>query len=252
LKCSELHTFDGSVTESHMEITDIAVYVACIAFVITQVHLALTARKLLKRNDQSWGKAQTTIFESSKVIHDDVVKQIAESGKNSPLGDVKTTIAELESRVNGLPAVIEDKFLKLQGGLRESFVSFGDTLAKNLELLIPKLPPRIPFAGDPKGAQAAGVDSKKVNQIVNALELGVGTQGNLIGAINEVAGLLEQFGSPDLADWLQENPDKLPMIYARLQRNPRLAQGIAKMEQRLAGGAPPGNGGMRGSRGGEV
>ena len=237
-----------------MEITDIAVYVACIAFVITQVHLALTARKLLKRNDQSWGKAQTTIFESSRAIHNDVKAQISEIGKNSPLGDVKTTIAELESRVNGLPGVIEDRMLKIQGGLRESFVMFGDQVAKTIEASIPKFPQRIPFAGDPKGAQAAGQDTKNINKILSTLEAGAGTGGNLLGAVNDLASLLETFGEPNLADWLQENPDKLPMIYARVARNPRLAQGLAKLEQKISGQGAPGNGGMRpqGSRGGEV
>jgi hypothetical protein len=232
-----------------MEVTDVAVYIACIAFVITQVHLALTARKLLKRNDRSWAQARSTIFESSKVIHDDVVKQISESGKNAPLGDVKTTIAELESRVNALPGVIEDRMLKIQGGLRESFVLFGDQVAKSIEAAMPKFTPRIPFNGDPKGAQAAGQDTKNINKIISTLEVGAGTGGNLLGAVNDLASMLETFGEPNLADWLQENPDKLPQIYARVSRNPRLAQGLARIEQKISGQGPPGNGGLR-SQGG--
>jgi hypothetical protein len=218
--------------------------VATAAFVLTQVHLIHRANKIINGSKESWAKAQQTIFEAEKVIHDDVVKQISESGKNSPLGDVIPTIAELELRVNGLPGVIEDRMLKIQGGLRESFVMFGDQLGKTLEALIPKAPQRIPFGGDPRGAQSNSADARRVNQIVKTLEVGVGTGGNLQGAVNEVADLLNQFGSPDLADWLHDNPDKLPMIYQTIQRNPRLAQGLAKFEQKIAGQAP-GNGSAR-------
>jgi len=237
-----------------MNVSDFAIGIACVAFLITQIHLWRVAKKLIAKSNDSWAQARATIFESSKVIHDDVVKQISESGKNSPLGDVKTTIAELESRVNGLPGVIEDRMLKIQGGLRESFVMFGDQVAKTIEAGIPKFPQRIPFAGDPKGAQAAGQDTKNINKILSTLEAGAGTGGNLLGAVNDLASLLETFGEPNLADWLQENPDKLPMIYARVARNPRLAQGLAKLEQKISGQGAPGNGGMRpqGSRGGEV
>lgn len=219
------------------------VAIASVAFLITQIHLWRAAKKIMRGSKESWARAQQTIFEAEKVIHDDVLKQLAES---PGLGDAKTQIAELGARVNALPVMLEDRFLKLQGGLRESFVSFGDSLDRTLKPITALLSsPKIAgnqFAGDPKGAQAAGVDSRKVNQIVSALELGVGTGGNLLGAVNEVAGMLQDFGQPELADWLQENPDKLPMVYARVQRIPRLAQGLAKLEQRLAGGAP-GNGG---------
>ena len=232
-----------------MEIATAAIGIACAAFLITQIHLWRVAKKLIRKSESSWAQARSTIFESSKVIHDDVIKQISESGKNSPLGDVKTTIAEIESRVNGLPGVIEDRMLKIQGGLRESFISFGDQLGKNLEALTPKVPQRIPFGGDPRGAQSNSADARRVNQIVKTLEVGVGTGGNLLGAVNEVADLLNQFGSPDLADWLHDNPDKLPMIYQTIQRNPRLAQGLAKFEQKIAGQGAPGNGQGRGQGG---
>ena len=222
-----------------MQILDLAVYVACIAFVITQVHLALTARKLLKRNDQSWAKAQATIFEAQKVIHDDVLMIVGES---PGLSGMKTAIAELGARLNGLPQVIEDRFLKLQGGLKESFISFGDSLSKDLSgLLSPKIPPAFRGGMDPTLAQSKGVEARKINQIISTLEAGAGTGGNLLGAVNDVAGLLEMFGEPGLADWLQENPDKLPQIYARVSRNPRLAQGLAKLENKILG-TPPGNG----------
>lgn len=218
--------------------------VSSIAFMITQLHLFARAKQIMKGSKESWIKAQATIFEAERAIHNDVLEQIVQIGKNFPLGDVKTTIAELESRVNGLPGVIEDRMLKIQGGLRESFVMFGDQVAKTIEAAMPKFTPTIHFAGDPKGAQAAGQDSKNINKILSTLEAGAGTGGNLLGAVNDLASLLETFGEPNLADWLQENPDKLPQIYARVARNPRLAQGLAKLEQKISGGSSPGNGGQ--------
>ena len=227
-----------------MEIATAAVGIACAAFLITQVHLWRVARKLIAKSESSWAQARTTIFESSRAIHNDVVAEIQKLEQKSGPEGLKTAFAELDARVNSLPGLLDDKILKLNGGIRESFISFGDQLGKNLESLIPKTPQRVPFGGDTRGAQSNSADARRVNQIVKTLEVGVGTGGNLIGAVNEVAGLLEQFGSPDLADWLHDNPDKLPMIYQTIQRNPRLAQGLAKFEQKLAG-QMPGNGGFQ-------
>jgi len=44
-----------------MEIQNAAIVIACVAFLITQTHLWLTARKLLKKSDQSWARVDATI-----------------------------------------------------------------------------------------------------------------------------------------------------------------------------------------------
>jgi hypothetical protein len=221
-----------------MLISDLAIAIAAGAFLITQVHLWRVAKKLIRKSEQSWTKAEHTIFESSKTIHDDVLKQIQAAPQTSGLDDAKTQIAELGSRVD-----------KIQGGLREAFTTFGTSLEAKIDSFLPKLPSAAHFAGDPKGAQAAGVEARKINQIMQTLEAGAGTGGNLLGAVNDLAGILETLGEPSLADWLQNNPETLPKIYSRLSRNPRLAQGLAQLEAKMTGGLPGapmsrGNGGM--------
>ena len=236
-----------------MNVSDLAVGIACIAFLITQVHLWRVAKKLIRKSEDSWRQARSTIFESSKVIHDDVVAQIAESGKNSPLGDIKTTFAELDARVNALPGMVEDKILKIQGGLRESFTIFSDGVVKHLEALeciIPKLPPSLQGGTDPRAAQAAGVEARKINQIITTLEGGVVTGGDIVGAANDLGQVLAELGEPNLQEWLVEHPTAIPKVYAIAMRHPRLAKQMQAFQQRFMGGNGPA--GPQGSRGGEI
>ena len=55
-----------------MEIQNAAIVVACVAFLITQAHLWLTARKLLKKSDQSWARVDATINNTLAALKTDL------------------------------------------------------------------------------------------------------------------------------------------------------------------------------------
>lgn len=91
------------------------------------------------------------------------------------------------------------------------------------------------FGGDPAAAQEKGVESRKVNQIVDALDNSINPQF-LEPKVRELADFLTSIEQPELADWLEENPGKITQVERRIRANPVLAQRIAAFQQRVGAG----------------
>lgn len=221
-----------------MQISDAAILIACLAFLITQVHLVRVARKLKRASEASWAKAEATIASSRESIKDDVVREI--QGIQITLPD---ELASLPPMVSSIPqSVGEVMSSRLEDGLKD----LGNHFSQNLEAAVNNIKQQVAgveerflagrrFGGDPKEAQAKGVESRKVNQIVDTLEAQV--MGPSIAAkVNELAQFLVEVGQADLADWLDENHQAITAIERRIRANPALAARLQQYQQKLHGG----------------
>ena len=57
-----------------MLVSDIAIGIAVVAFLFTQVHLFRVARRLIKRSKESWAEAKTTITTSFTKVKEEIDK----------------------------------------------------------------------------------------------------------------------------------------------------------------------------------
>lgn len=221
-----------------MEISEIAIVAACLAFLITQIHLIRVARKLKKASEASWQKAERQIQESRDAIKDDIIAEI--KGIEIPLPQA---VLSLPDQLGSLPGNLGE-VIKSQG--EDQVKSLAEYFASNLEGAVNNIKSQIAsmeekyiqarrFGGDPKEAQAKGVESRKVNQIVQTLEDHV-TGPGIAAKVNELAAFLMEVGQPELADWLDENHQAISAIERRIRANPQLAARLQAYQAKLQGG----------------
>lgn len=165
----------------------------------------------------------------SAAVKADVHASLENLDESPQVEQLKQAIAELEARST-------DSLLKFQGEFKSSLAQFGDGVSLSLNSIAQTIAPKAFRGGDASENQAKGVESRKINQIVNALDAGTAMGGaqNMMQYAYDLAGFLESVGEPSLAEWLSENPNKLPQIYERIKRIPGLAQRLQAFEQRMA------------------
>lgn len=206
-----------------MEISEVAIAIAVIAFCITQLHLVKVARKLIRKSNESWAQAHREIAEvKSEVIAR--VEQIAPKGGSN----------ELDSRIRELEEHLAKSFGDLSQRIAQSFEQFGNGLITRMEsITVPlRAASANPVVADPRSAQSDGVASRKANEIIQTIQRqAISPQ---IGMLQEV---LTEWGQPDLADALDKHPKTIDYLIKAAQRDPRVGRQLAG----ILGGAPRGS-----------
>ena len=83
-----------------MEIADIAIIIACIAFIITQGHLWYTARKLIKKSNDSWAEVKTFVNQAQNELAEKIDVKIREAGgSTADLEDFKVEFNDFAAQV---------------------------------------------------------------------------------------------------------------------------------------------------------
>lgn len=193
-------------------------------------------------------KTKTTFVEAS----DD--EEFVESLKATRLwkelsGDTALTVQMATQRIDSIPNSIGEV---VDRRLDETTKALGNHFSQEFEKAVRCMQAQISgleekalgarrFAGDPAAAQAKGVESRKVNQIVNILEEQVNGP-SLVAKATELGDFLASVGQPELADWLAENQDAVTKVERRIRANPQLAARLQQYQQRFAGGSAPSGG----------
>ena len=82
-----------------MEISEIAISIACIAFVITQGHLWFTARKLIKKSNDSWAEVKTFVNQAQTELAEKIDVKIREAGSSTDLEAFKVEFNDFAAQV---------------------------------------------------------------------------------------------------------------------------------------------------------
>lgn len=222
-----------------MLISDIAIGIAVAAFCATQIHLFRVARKLIRNSKASWNRAMDEISGSESRLTNMLTESIAGIQK-----DVTESIRSLPSSFsdvarNDLAAVSKEHTQFLVNEFEKAVQCVQTQIAGVEEKMLGKMSMRL--GGDPTAAQAASVEARRMNQVVDTLELAV--QGPSITAkVNELAQFLTEVGQPELGDWITEHPDTIPKIERRIMSNPQLAQRLNALRGRVGGRTGTGGG----------
>lgn len=202
-----------------MSIPDLAIVIACIAFLITQVNIERTRRRLEKGANESWKRADQKIESVGQDLTEKIQRLVQDNRPDS-------RIAELASKLDGIPQYLELRLDKVSANLSENMIRLQTSIDQRLDPLIKVLPNigRVSNLGDPTQAQEASVQKRKVNEIVNKLD--EAALGSSFGG--RMAQILDSLGYPDLKDWMTEHPEAYPMLVQEMKRHPALA---ARMDQ---------------------
>lgn len=226
-----------------MIVSDLAVAVAVIAFVITQVHLVRVARKLIRKSKESWAKAEETIAASKDEIQasvNETLKPIMSKLDNQSMA-LPETVNSLKVQVETIPQSLADV---MQIQMEEHTKTLGNHFSQQLTDGIQAVQKQIGeveakvtnarrFGGDPSGSQTKSVESRRCNQVVEALDRHTGGGSDLMAKARMVSGFLEDVGETDLADWLDANPDSIPNIERRIRSMPSLAKRLNELQARF-------------------
>ena len=230
-----------------MEIANIAIGIATIAFLITQIHLFRTGRLLIRKSDESWTRVDKTIANVQKDFQGQV-DQIRSDVKSSGGNDVKTVFAELADikiKLGGIPNYLEDRLTKVSANMSENFVMLQKAIDQKIEMVTKVPTGTIGTIVDPRTAQEASVQKRKVNEIVNRLD--EAALGQSFGG--RMALILESLGEPAMKEWMLDHPQAYPLIMQEIKRRPALAsrmdQIMGQVEGPMQGSSavPRGNGG---------
>lgn len=183
-------------------------------------------------------------------------------------GDTAMTVQMATARIDSIPnsigEVVDHKLQEHSKALSANVASNLENLAKavdqSLDSRIGQIEAKLTgrgkinaFGGDPKAAQAAGVDSRKMNQIIQVLDDQTGGGASLMAKARQLADAMESAGESGLADWIDEHPEAIPKVERMIRANPRLAARLQQMEARMlgesGGGAASGNRGATGRAG---
>jgi hypothetical protein len=86
-----------------VEVSDIAIAIACGAFIITQIHLWRVARRLIKKSDASWTKVEGFVTIKYNDLEGKVQTQIKNelSSFAGKIDGIMTEVRALESKLSG-------------------------------------------------------------------------------------------------------------------------------------------------------
>lgn len=82
-----------------VEISEIAISIACIAFVITQGHLWFTARRLIKKSNDSWAEVKVFVNKAQTELAEKIDVKLKESGSSAELEDFEGEFNEFAAQV---------------------------------------------------------------------------------------------------------------------------------------------------------
>lgn len=203
-----------------MSIPDLAIVIACIAFLITQVNIERTRRRLEKGANKSWARADQTIRETKTELLAELQHQVRDNQPKIPIQE----LADIKSKLEGIPNYLEDRLGKVSTNLSENFLQLQKVIDQRIDELKKPQITRADNFGDPHEAQSASVLKRKVNEIAGKLD-----EAALASSFGgRMAMILEQLGYPDLKDWMIEHPQSYPMLVQEIQRRPALK---ARMDQ---------------------
>lgn len=153
--------------------------------------------------------------------------------------------------------VVSEKVVELKPpdpeALRSQFVDLAGQLQKGLNEGLAQVPAAIAdmlkksplenFGMSPQDAQSKGAQVRKANRIASNIEAG------MIASMPEVKVMLkflDWMNLGDLADELRADPDILPFLIPKLERNPWVAQKWKQYQGIIEGQAPRASGGAAG------
>lgn len=221
-----------------MSIPDLAILIACVAFLITQINIERTRRRLERGTKASWARADQKIEEVKQELKADLQRLVQDNRPDS-------RIAELQAKIDGIPQFFEVRLDKVSANLSENFVRLQTAMDQRLEPILKMIPAKAGNLGNAAEAQAVSVIKRKANEIAGKLD--EAALASTFGG--RMAMILEGLGYPDLKDWMIEHPQVYPVLVQEIQRRPALK---ARMDQLMGqmpqGGGSPGPGPGDGAR----
>lgn len=212
--------------------------VATGAFLITQLHLWKTGTKLIRKSDESWARVDATIA-NVQADFQAQIDQIRTDVKSSGGNDAKSMIAELGSlkiKLEGIPNYLEDRLSKVSANMSENFVLLQKALDQRIDEFKKIQTGTIGTIVDPREAQVASVQKRKVNEIVNRLD--EAALGQTFGG--RMAMILDSLGEPAMKEWMMDHPQAYPMLVQEIKRRPALASRMDAIMGQVEGTAPQG------------
>ena len=216
----------------HMSIPDVAILIACIAFMITQINIERTRRRLEHGTTRSWARADQKIDETREELKSELQRIVQENRPNQP-------IQELANKINGIPQYLEVRLDKVSANMTDNFVRLQTALDARIEKISSVLPPtgKVLNLGDPTEAQQASVLKRKANEIAGKLDEAA-LQSTFGG---RMALILEALGYTDLKDWMIEHPAVYPILVQEINRRPALKSRMDQLIGASQGGGSPGS-----------
>lgn len=171
-------------------------------------------------------------------------------------GETALTVQMATSRIDSIPnsigEVVDRKLAEhgkaLSANVASNLEGLAQAMDKSLDSRMSQIDEKLVkarrFGGDPVAAQEKGVESRRVNQIVQVLDDQTGGGQTMLAKARQLADAMESAGQSDLADWIDEHPDAIPKVERLIRANPRLAARLQAAQDRLMGA---GGGAVRGS-----
>jgi hypothetical protein len=114
-----------------VEVSDIAIAIACGAFIITQIHLWRVARRLIKKSDASWTRVEGFVTEKYDDLEGKVQTQIKnELGK---LSGKEIDFGPVTGRIDSTMAALREQLTHFEARVQATFGTQGEQIKESVK-----------------------------------------------------------------------------------------------------------------------